>query len=89
MSSRTGWSPFQSSSSPAEAGEDERYLEREIEMLERAVGEHGTLRRRELGRLVGCRYWGPGRFGRALRAAVQRGWLSHPRRGYYGPPGGR
>jgi hypothetical protein len=89
MSSTTGWSPFQSSSSRADVDEDERYLEREIDMLERALREHGTLRRRELGRLVGCRYWGPGRFGRALRAAVQRGRISRPQRGYYAPPKAR
>jgi hypothetical protein len=85
MSSTTGWSPFLSSSSRPESDEDAYYLDREIDMLERAVREQGTLRRRELGRLVGCRYWGPGRFGRALRAAVRRGRLSHPQRGYYGP----
>ncbi len=51
------------------------------------VAEQGELPRRELGRLVGCRYWGPGRFGRALRAGVQQGRLSRPRRGVYGPGG--
>jgi hypothetical protein len=56
-------------------------------MLERAVQDRGTLRRRELGRLVGCKYWGPGRFGRALRAAVAQGRISRPRRGIYGPVG--
>ena len=56
-------------------------------MLERAVQDKGELRRRELGRLVGCKYWGPGRFGRALRAGVKQGRLSHPRRGFYGPAG--
>ena len=54
-------------------------------MLERAVQDKGELRRRELGRLVGCKYWGPGRFGRALRAGVRQGRLSRPRRGVYGP----
>ena len=54
-------------------------------MLERAVREQGVLQRRELGKLVGCRYWGPGRFGRALREGVRQGRLSRPRRGYYGP----
>jgi hypothetical protein len=85
MSSSSGWSPFLSSSSRAEPDEDAYYLEREIEMLERAVREQGVLPRRQLGRLVGCRYWGPGRFGRALRAAVRDGRVSRPRRGYYGP----
>jgi hypothetical protein len=82
----TGWSPFLSSSS-ADAEQNDEYLVRELDMLERAVRDQGVVRRRELGRLVGCRYWGPGRFSRALRAAVRQGRLSHPRRGYYGPPG--
>ena len=81
----TGWSPFLSSSSSDAEANDEA-LAREIEMLERAVRDRGELRRRELGQLVACRYWGPGRLGRALRAAVRQGRIGHPRRGYYGPP---
>ena len=85
MSSTTGWSPFLSSSSRGE-DDDAYYLAREIDMLERAVRDKGQVGRRELGRLVACRYWGPGRFGRALRVAVREGRLAHPRRGVYGPP---
>jgi hypothetical protein len=81
----SGWSPFLSSSS-SDVEQNDEYLAREVDMLERAVREHGELSRRELGRLVGGRYWGPGRYGRALRAAVRQGRLSHPRRGSYGPP---
>jgi len=47
--------------------------------------DQGELRRGELGRHVGCKYWGPGRFGRALKAAVRQGRIAHPRRGVYGP----
>ena len=86
MSSRTGWSPFLSSSA-ADVEENDYYLEREIAMLERAVQDRGELRRRELGQLVGCKYWGPGRFSRALRAAVRQGRIRRPRRGVYGPAG--
>jgi hypothetical protein len=82
----TGWSPFLSSSA-SDVEENDHYLAREIDMLERAVQDKGELPRRELGRLVGCRYWGPGRFGRALRAGVRQGRLSRPRRGVYGPAG--
>jgi hypothetical protein len=78
--SSTGWSPFLSSSA-YDAEENDIYLERELDMLERAVQDKGDLRRRELGQLVGCKYWGPGRFGRALRAGVRQGRLAHPRRG--------
>jgi hypothetical protein len=81
----SGWSPFLSSSSPPEADEDAYYLEREIDMLERALRDKGQLPRRELGRLVGCKYWGPGRFGRALRAGVRQGRFRRPRRGVYAP----
>ena len=80
----TGWSPLLSSSG-SDPEENDFYLDRELDMLERAVQDKGELRRRELGRLVGCKYWGPGRFGRALRAGVKQGRLSHPRRGFYGP----
>ena len=80
----SGWSPFLSSS-PNDAEENDYYLERELGMLESAVQDKGELRRRELGQLVGCKYWGPGRFGRALRAGVRQGRLSRPRRGVYGP----
>ena len=84
MSGGSGWSPFLSSSS-ADIEENDRYLQREIDMLERAVNDQVEVRRRELGDMVGCKYWGPGRFGRALKVAVRDGRLSHPRRGVYGP----
>ena len=81
----TGWSPFLSSST-GDVEQNDEYLARELDMLERAVRDTGEVRRRELARLVGCRYWGPGRFSRALRVAVRQGRVGHPRRGYYGPP---
>jgi len=80
----TGWSPILSSSG-TDPEENDYYLNRELDMLERAVQDQGELRRRELGRLVGCKYWGPGRFSRALRAGVKQGRISRPRRGVYGP----
>ncbi len=51
----------------------EEALDREIAAITRAVSEHGPTDRHELARLVGARYWGPGRFGAALRASVQGG----------------
>jgi MFS family permease len=53
------------------AGESE--IEREIEAISRALEEHGSLSRRELARLAGARYWGPGRFAAALRKALDSG----------------
>ena len=84
MSGSSGWSPFLTSSS-SDIEQNDKYLAREMEMLERALAEQGELRRGELGRLVGCKYWGPGRFGRALKAAVREGRIAHPKRGVYGP----
>ena len=80
----SSWSPFLSSSS-SDIEENDRYLTREIEMLERAVADQGELQRRELGRVVGCKYWGPGRFSRALKVAVKQGRVARTRRGMYGP----
>ena len=39
-----------------------------------ALDEHGPTDRRELARLVGARYWGPGRFRAAVREAVGEGY---------------
>jgi hypothetical protein len=83
--SPSGWSPFLSSSS-SDLEASDRALARELDMLEQAVREHGVVRRAELGRLVRCKLWGPGRFGRALGVAVRQGRIARPRRGYYGPP---
>ncbi len=55
---------------PAEA------LEREIDAIVRALDEHGTLDRAELARRIGARYWGPGRFARALREGIADGRIA-------------
>jgi MFS family permease len=65
----------------------EQDLDREIEAIGRALEERGPLAREELADLVGARYWGPGRFGTALQAAVDEGRVQHPSRGQYGPAG--
>jgi MFS family permease len=59
--------------------------EREIEIIERALIEHGSANRRELARRVGGRYWGPGRFRGALREAVLDGRIKRLRRDEYAP----
>ena len=50
--------------------------------------EQGPLERRELGKRVGSRFWGPGRYRNALRAALLEGRIVRVRRGVYGPPPG-
>lgn len=48
-------------------------VDEEIEIIVRALDEHGRLSREELARLIGARYWGPGRFRAALREALAEG----------------
>ena len=83
----SGWSPFLASSS-ADVDESDRALLGEVEALERVLREQGPLERRELSRRVGSRFWGPGRFRNALRAALLEGRIVRVRRGVYGPPPG-
>jgi hypothetical protein len=47
------------------------------------------MRRRDLGNLVGCKYWGPRRYANALKAGVERGAFQHPGLGRYAPNPGR
>ena len=58
-------------------------LGREVATLEHVLREHGPLTRRELGARSGCRTWGPGRFGQALRQAAQDGRIAREGRDRY------
>jgi hypothetical protein len=61
-------------------------LDREIDLIGRVLEEHGELERNELKRLVGARYWGPGRFRDALRAAIREGRAARRSRDVFAPP---
>jgi hypothetical protein len=63
----------------------EQDLDREIEAITRALDEQGPLDRGDLGRLVGARYWGPGRFTAALHTAVDEERIRQLSRTTYGP----
>src|SRR3954454_671423 len=63
------YSAFQQSSSRV-PDED---IDDEVAALAAALRDGGELSRDELGRRVNCRLWGPGRYRRALAAAMQRG----------------
>jgi MFS family permease len=76
------YAPRYPTSSRAETDED---VEREVEEIVRALESSGPTRRRELGDMVHCRYWGPGRFRRALRAAVEQGRIRRVGRDRYAP----
>jgi MFS family permease len=60
-------------------------LDHEVDVIARALQERGPLERDELKRIVGGRYWGPGRFRAALRQAVQEGVARHRSRTIYAP----
>jgi len=64
-------------------------MQHEVEIIDRALQEHGSANRRELGRRVGARYWGPGRFHAALREAVAEGRVRRLRGGEYAPVSAR
>ena len=70
------------------ADRGELALEHEIEAIARALEEHGETTRTELARLVGARYWGPGRFRRALREAEADGLVRRVSRTTYARAGG-
>ena len=75
------WSPF--STWPPE--QDLTSLDREVEIIAGALREQGPTDRRELVRLTGARYWGPGRFSLALREAVSDGAVRRASRNTYEP----
>ena len=70
---------------PLRPASSEVSLDREVEIIDRALQDRGTANRRELARRVGARYWGPGRFRAALREAVAEGRVKPLRRDQYAP----
>ena len=66
--------------------DDAEDLDREVAAISQALDEHGPTERRELARLIGARYWGPGRFRAALREAVQDGSARRVSRSTFAPP---
>jgi len=78
---RTSYSPGMAVSAPI----TEQEFSREVQRIEAALAEHGPTERRELARLVGARYWGPGRFPAALREAVLSGRARRLDRTHFGP----
>jgi hypothetical protein len=61
-------------------------LDHEVETIARALHEHGPLEREELRRLIGARYWGPGRFRAALETALREGRVRRRSRSVFEPP---
>jgi MFS family permease len=67
---RAAWSPIpQASAYPAH----NPYLQREVDLIVEDLRRTGSLPSIEIARRVGARYWGPGRFKGAMRAALASG----------------
>jgi MFS family permease len=62
---------------------DPAWVDEEIEIIVRALDEHGQLSREQLAARIGARYWGPGRFRVALREALVEGAVRRPGRNLY------
>jgi MFS family permease len=60
-------------------------LDHEIEIINRALQDRGPANRDEIYKLVAGRYWGPGRFRRALREAVEDGTVKRVSRNRFEP----
>jgi hypothetical protein len=80
----SSYTPFPSTSSRDEE-EDKWWLDREISLIKNLLEEEGELPRKEIGEKLGCKYWGPMRFRRALKAGVDRGAFKRTSRGRYAP----
>jgi hypothetical protein len=70
---------------PVSAPVTEVEFAREIDRIARTLEENGPMERNELARAVGARFWGPGRFGAALREAVVTGRARRLDRRRFGP----
>jgi hypothetical protein len=79
-----GWMP---SSMPSAGDQDEEqfWLDREVSLIENLLQDRGELPRKEIGETLGCKYWGPMRFRRALKEGVERGAFQRTGSGRYGP----
>jgi hypothetical protein len=80
----SSFTPFPSASSQ-DREENEFWLDRELSLIQNALEDQGEMKRGDLGKLLGCRYWGPRRFAHALKAGVEQGRFRRVSRGRYGP----
>jgi MFS family permease len=80
--SRASWSQRPVYSIRAES---DAYIDREVASIVAALQSSGPQRREDLGRLVGARFWGPGRFAQALRAAIAQGRVRRTGRNRFEP----
>ncbi|WP_310961667.1 uS7 family ribosomal protein [Nocardioides terrisoli] len=70
---------------PSERAQEEA-LDHEIQIIANAVRDIGPITEDELRRVVGAKYWGPGRFRPAVRQAVAEREVVRLDRKRLGPP---
>jgi hypothetical protein len=78
------YTPF-GTASRYDQDENDWWLDRELSLIENLLNEKGGMKRGDIGDALGCKYWGPRRFARALKAGVDEGRFRRVRRGVYGP----
>jgi len=82
----SAYTPFPSASSQ-DADENEWWLRREISLIQNLLEEEGEHERGDIGDKLGCKYWGPMRFRKALKEGVERGAFRKTGRNRYAPVG--
>jgi hypothetical protein len=80
----SAFTPFPSSST-VDKDENQFWLDREVSLIENLLREEGEMSRSDIGNKLGCKYWGPMRFRRALKEGVERGAFKRTSRGSFGP----
>jgi MFS family permease len=78
--STAGWS--RSPLYPPRIGEGDVHRRQEVEAISGALHDTGPMTREQLAQRVGARFWGPGRFPRALRQAQAEGTVHRVGRRY-------
>jgi hypothetical protein len=67
--------------------ENEWWLRRELSLIQNLLAEEGELSKDEIGKRLGCKYWGPLRFRSALKEGVKRGAFRKTGHNRYAPTG--
>jgi hypothetical protein len=82
-----GLTSWAQGSSPSSYDEDEMefWTDREISLIRNLLNERGEMSRSDIGDTLGCKYWGPLRFRRALKEGVARGAFKRTGSGRYAP----
>lgn len=76
------WAPMPEAS----ADRQDTLVGPEVETIARTVAEAGVISRQRLYDRIDARFWGPGRFRRAVHEAISSGRVERLRRGMYRKP---